>query len=88
MFQQIYEIATKFYKKNNNTVLEQNDVLESFQFSNSEKLEIGSMVDLSYESFGGQGDVEVSYSVKQGSGNMDFDPIAIVESELRLANML
>ncbi|CAG8764529.1 10728_t:CDS:1, partial [Dentiscutata erythropus] len=67
---------------NNNVALKQNNILELFQFLNSERLEIRSMVDLLYESFGGQENIEVSYSVKQESSNMDFDPIAIVKSEL------
>ncbi|CAG8767628.1 6684_t:CDS:2, partial [Racocetra fulgida] len=60
----------------------QNNILESCQFSNNEKLEIGSMIDLSNTSFGGQ-DVSEVRPIVQGSGNMDFDPIAVVESELR-----
>ncbi|CAG8578093.1 6210_t:CDS:1 [Cetraspora pellucida] len=68
--------------ENNNTVLDQNNVLESFQYSNSDKLEIRSMVNLSYKSFGRQGNIKMSHLVKQESGNMDFDPIAIVKNEL------
>ncbi|CAG8625718.1 11448_t:CDS:2 [Racocetra fulgida] len=66
----------------------QDEVLVSSQLSNSEKLKIRSMVDLSNTNFGGPGDLEICYTVAQESGNMDFDPIEIVESELQLANML
>ncbi|CAG8799328.1 1120_t:CDS:2, partial [Racocetra fulgida] len=76
------ELTTYAAIENNNMVLEQDEVLVSSQLSNSEKLEIGSMVDLSNTNFGGPGNLEICHTVAQESGNMDFDPIEIVESEL------
>ncbi|CAG8742830.1 16025_t:CDS:1, partial [Cetraspora pellucida] len=73
------ELTTYANIKNNNTVLDQNDILELFQFLNNDKLEIGLIVDLLYKSFSRQGNIEMSYLIKQESGNMNFDSIAIVE---------
>ncbi|CAG8823779.1 19909_t:CDS:1, partial [Racocetra persica] len=42
----ILELTTYTAIENNNIVLEQDEVLVSSQLSNSEKLEIGSMIDL------------------------------------------
>jgi hypothetical protein len=75
--------------ENSNIVLEQHkDTFESIQVRN-EKLQISFIVDLSHSDFGGQSDFEeISHTTytTQGSGNMDFDPIEIVESELQFAN--
>ncbi|CAG8748054.1 14717_t:CDS:2, partial [Racocetra fulgida] len=50
---------TTYAEIENTNMLEQNeDVLMSFQLSNHEKLEIGSVVNLSDTNFGGQGDNE------------------------------
>ncbi|CAG8801406.1 12487_t:CDS:1, partial [Dentiscutata erythropus] len=57
----VLELTTYANIKNNNMALEQNNTLESFQFLNSERLEIGSIVDLLYKSFGKQEDIEVSF---------------------------
>ncbi|CAG8793792.1 18402_t:CDS:1, partial [Racocetra fulgida] len=77
------ELTTYAAIENNNMMLEQDDILVPSDSSNNEKLEIGSMVDLSNTNFGGSGGLEMSHIVAQGSGNMDFDPIEIAESELR-----
>ncbi|CAG8484029.1 10580_t:CDS:2, partial [Racocetra fulgida] len=69
---------------NNDIICELNDISESFQFSNHKNLEIESIVNLSSTNFGGQdNDKEIPHTtITQGSGNMDFDPSTIVESEL------
>ncbi|CAG8831870.1 2476_t:CDS:1, partial [Racocetra persica] len=41
--------------ENNDIILESNNILESFQFSNNKNLEIESIVNLSSTTFGGQG---------------------------------
>ncbi|CAG8615035.1 10072_t:CDS:2, partial [Cetraspora pellucida] len=68
--------------ENNNITLEQHEnTLESIQLRN-EKLQISFIVDLSHSDFGGQSNFEeISHTTytTQGSGNMDFDPIEIVE---------
>ncbi|CAG8748971.1 7622_t:CDS:2, partial [Cetraspora pellucida] len=51
---------------------------------NNEKLEIGSVVDLSDTTFGRQDNAEETLTVIQRSSNMDFDPAAIVEDEFQL----
>ncbi|CAG8776978.1 23614_t:CDS:1, partial [Dentiscutata erythropus] len=45
----------------------------NYQPFNNQKLEIGSIVDLSSIIFGGQGNIEESATVQENS-NMDFDP--------------
>ncbi|CAG8782018.1 2522_t:CDS:2, partial [Cetraspora pellucida] len=76
--------------RENNEIFELNDILESFQFLNYDNLEIKSIVNLSNTNFDEQDNVkEISHTViTQGSGNMDFEPSTIVESEFRSANLL
>ncbi|CAG8722487.1 9993_t:CDS:2, partial [Racocetra fulgida] len=67
--------------RNNDVVLEQ--VKNPLQPSNSKKLEIASIVDLSEIIFGGQGNVKETFTTMRRISNMDFDPASVVESELR-----
>ncbi|CAG8730776.1 15924_t:CDS:2 [Cetraspora pellucida] len=73
----------------NNENFESNDILESFQFSNHENLEIELIVNLSNTNFGEQSNIKkiskISHTIiTQRSGNMDFEPSTIIESEFRI----
>ena len=81
-------LTTYAIMENNSMGLEseQNEnVLESAQ-SNNDKLEIGLIVDFSHANFGGQGNAEELSRTTQRSGNMEFDPVAIVEREFQFFN--
>ncbi|CAG8687362.1 14153_t:CDS:2, partial [Cetraspora pellucida] len=72
--------------ENNNITLKQHkNTLESIQLRN-EKLQISFIVDLSHSDFGEQSNFEeISHTMytTQRSGNMDFDPIEIVEKTFK-----
>ncbi|CAG8813511.1 19779_t:CDS:2, partial [Racocetra persica] len=54
--------------------------------SNNNKLEIGLIVDFSHANFGRQSNAEELSRITQRSGNMEFDPVAIVEREFQFFN--
>ncbi|CAG8659547.1 524_t:CDS:2 [Racocetra persica] len=81
-----WDLTTYTDMENNSIELEQDeDVLKSAQ-SNNNKLEIGLIVDFSHANFGGQGNAEELSRATQRSGNMEFDPVAIVEREFQFFN--
>ncbi|CAG8748583.1 7071_t:CDS:1 [Racocetra fulgida] len=72
--------------ENNSMGPEQNeDVLESAQ-SNNNRLAIGLIVNFSHTNFGGQDNAEKLSYTTQRSGNMEFDPVVIVEREFQFVN--
>ncbi|CAG8485994.1 4476_t:CDS:2, partial [Cetraspora pellucida] len=76
---------TTYATTENHVVLEHEYASKSVQSIN-EKLQISFIVDLSHTNFDGQGNFEDISFTTQGSGNMEFDPVTIVESEFQFAN--
>ncbi|CAG8754892.1 11652_t:CDS:2, partial [Racocetra fulgida] len=84
-----------YYGKDLSEIELHNNALNQTSFTNNENndmiiaeseekfLEISSIVDLSDAIFGGQGYVEESLATIRESGNIEFDPIMIVQNELQ-----